>query len=92
MIATKQLFGCMEIKTMTMNNYEKIKNMNIDEMANLFFFVKPKGCGFCEGQYMGCLRQAGCIQAIKEWLNGTKPPADYEKYSNKKWNGGSDGH
>lgn len=77
---------------MTMNNYEKIKNMNIDEMANLFFFVKPKGCGFCEGQYMGCLRQSGCIQAIKEWLKGTKPPADYEKYSNKKWNEGSDGH
>ena len=77
---------------MTMNNYEKIKNMNINEMANLFFFVKPKGCGFCEGQYMGCLRHSECIQAIKEWLKGTKPPAEYEKYSNKKWNGGSDGH
>lgn len=77
---------------MAMNNYEKIKNMNIDEMANMFFMTKPKGCGFCMGAYMGCLRQASCVQAIKDWLKSTNPPADYENGNNKKWNGDSAGH
>lgn len=65
-----------------MNNFEKIKNMNIDEMAEMFFYTKPKGCGFCEGAYMGCLRQADCIQAIKSWLKSTKAPAGYNNNRN----------
>ena len=43
------------------------------------------------GAYMGCLRQVNCVQSIKEWLMSTKAPADYEKHSNKKWNGGGNG-
>ncbi len=74
-----------------MNNYEKIKNMSVDEIAEMLFQVKPKSCGFCMGAYMGCLRQVNCVQSIKEWLMSTKAPADYEKHSNKKWNGGGNG-
>lgn len=56
-----------------MNNYERIKTMSIDKMAEFFANMKPKGCGLCMGQYMGCLRQVSCKSSIKEWLLSDKP-------------------
>jgi hypothetical protein len=50
-----------------MNNYEKIKNMTIKEMAELFATSKPKCCGLCHPK-MGCLREVSCTGAIKDWL------------------------
>lgn len=43
-------------------NYERIKNMTVEEMAEFFSTMKPKGCGLCMGVYMGCLRQVSCKQ------------------------------
>lgn len=54
-------------------NYERIKAMSVDEMANFFAEMKPKGCGLCMGVYMGCLRQVSCKQSIKDWLLSDKP-------------------
>lgn len=54
-------------------NYERIKAMSVDEMANFFTEMKPKGCGLCMGVYMGCLRQVSCTNSIKEWLLSDKP-------------------
>lgn len=55
-------------------NYERIKDMTIEEMAELLSTIKPKACGMCIGVYDGCLRQVSCKQSIKEWLNSNKPP------------------
>ena len=52
-----------------LTNYERIKAMSVDEMANFFAEMKPKGCGLCMGVYMGCLRQVSC----KNWLLSDKP-------------------
>ena len=49
-------------------NFEKIKEMSIEELAALFSTVHPKCCGFCNGQYMGCLREVSCKSGIKGWL------------------------
>lgn len=57
-----------------MNNYERIKSMTVDEMAELFNSSKPKCCGFCMGYYMGCLRMIDCKNAIKDWLMSDRPP------------------
>lgn len=54
-------------------NYEKIKNMTLDEMAELFATTKPKTCGMCIGAFDGCLRQVSCKQSIKHWLMSNKP-------------------
>ena len=55
-----------------MNNYERLKAMSVDEMAEFFAYMKPKGCGLCTGAYMGCLRQVSCTESIKEWLLSDK--------------------
>lgn len=56
-----------------MNNFEKIKSMSLDEMADFFSSTKPKACGLCIGQYTGCLREVSCKGAIKEWLQDSRP-------------------
>lgn len=61
-----------------MNNYEKIKSMSIEELAELFATMKPKGCGLCMGVYHGCLRQVSCKGSILEWLMSNKTPRKLE--------------
>lgn len=53
-----------------MNNYEKIKSMSIEEMAEYFAYGrKPKACGFCiAGNGGNCLIQVSCHSAIQQWL------------------------
>lgn len=52
-----------------MNNYEKIKNMSIDEMAN-FLPIAGEYCEVCIF-YGGTCPQDGtdCNEVIKQWLN-----------------------
>ena len=48
-----------------MNNYEKIKNFSIDEMAILI----SKGCAYCDFNCHNCLCEDDiCLKYIKQWL------------------------
>ena len=49
-------------------NYEKIKSMNIDEMAKYYATHLPKCCWMCAGTKNGCLREISCVSGIKQWL------------------------
>lgn len=51
-----------------MNNYEKIKQMSIDEMVEYYAKHKPRACHMCTGMKNGCLREISCISGIKSWL------------------------
>lgn len=51
-----------------MNNFEKIKNMTLDEMALYFATRLPKSCHLCLGQKTGCLREVSCVSGIKGYL------------------------
>lgn len=51
-----------------MNNFERIKNMSIDEMAKYYATHLPKCCHMCTGMKSGCLREVSCISGIKSWL------------------------
>ncbi len=68
-----------------MNNFEFIRNMNIDELAELLSIIKPKACGFCMGQCTGCLREVSCKSAIKDWLNSNRPPQYLDRVKEAKW-------
>lgn len=55
-----------------MNNYEKIKNMNIDEMQTFIydFIDEYEVCGYCPIRKF-CLKTDGtitCKGAVKQWL------------------------
>lgn len=66
-------------------NYERIKNMTVEEMAELFATTKPKTCGMCTGAFDGCLRQVSCKQSIKipkyldEYINEYKEKTGISK-------------
>lgn len=47
-------------------NYEKIKNMTVDEMAEYLF--NRAGCSFCVYEFTECNEAIGCIEGIKQWL------------------------
>ena len=47
-------------------NYEKIKQMTVDEMAECF--SNTAGCGFCVYEFTECNSAVGCIQGITQWL------------------------
>jgi hypothetical protein len=48
-------------------NYEKIKNMNIDEMAE--YLSNIAGCAFCIYEFeQDCNQAVGCVCSIKQWL------------------------
>ena len=70
-----------------MNNYERLKTMSVDEMAEFFAYMKPKGCGLCMGAYMGCLRQVSCTESIKEWLLSDKPERKLDKVKEEECSG-----
>jgi len=53
-----------------MNNYEKIKNMSIDDMAE---FIRCDDCFYCEARDIcGCWHfdepHENCIKYAKQWL------------------------
>ena len=57
-----------------MNNYEKIKQMSVDEMAEWFLKnLEPLKCEFCKewsaksGDYVYCLHD-DCEDGIKQYL------------------------
>ncbi len=66
-------------------NYERIKNMTVEEMAEFFSSSKPKCCGFCMGVYMGCLRESDCKSAIKSWLKSDRAPCFLDDKKQKLW-------
>ena len=47
-----------------MNNYEKIKNMSIDEMAK---WLSKNICNYCIYQKQDC-EDFKCYDGIKQWL------------------------
>ena len=47
-----------------MTNYERIKQMTVDEMAN--FFYHRFDCGACPADEVRCF--TSCEMFIKEWL------------------------
>lgn len=50
-------------------NYEKIKNMTVEELAE--FFHKTNACFYCiyEGlEETECDESEGCLSGIKQWL------------------------
>lgn len=49
-----------------MNNYEKIKQMKVDEMAN--FLSNRAACGFCIYEFDECNEAIRCVEGIKQWL------------------------
>jgi len=55
-----------------MNNYEKIKNMSIDEMAE--FFSERFGCYLCPQSLKECstLKPRPCDEILKDWLKECK--------------------
>ena len=49
-----------------MNNYEKIKNMTVDEIAE--WLSNRAGCCFCIYEFTECNEAIGCVDGIKQWL------------------------
>lgn len=49
-----------------MTNYEKIKNMTIDEMADMIC-NQQTGCGCCR-HYIDCVQSRNMGLGIKKWL------------------------
>ena len=56
-----------------MNNFARIKQMNIDELAEFLFFVQTDGCshcsyygGICNGKFFDT---KSCVQGIKAFLS-----------------------
>ena len=56
-----------------MNNYKKIKNMTLDEMAEKIWTYTVWSCDFCTGA--DCPEEEGeeppkdfCVHRIKQWL------------------------
>ena len=48
-------------------NYERIKNMSIDEMAE--YLSNRAGCCYCVYEFTECNSAVGCIQGITQWLS-----------------------
>ena len=56
-----------------MNNFEKIKNMTLDEMAEMLCYKTLNSCAFCSQNYelLGgyCPPAGKCdIKYVKQWL------------------------
>ena len=53
-----------------MNNFEKIKQMNIDEMAK--FILNSASCStyckYIQEPIASCKKKNNCINGIKQWL------------------------
>jgi hypothetical protein len=49
-----------------MNNYDKIKNMTVDEMAE--YISKSSNCGKCAFLELNFACHCECSKGIKQWL------------------------
>ena len=49
-----------------MNNYEKIKNMSVEEMAKFIYLVNPMYCIDCPA-YNIC-KGGECTKTLEQWL------------------------
>jgi hypothetical protein len=49
-----------------MNNYEKIKNMTVEEMAE--YISKSSNCGKCTLADLDLACHCECSKGIKQWL------------------------
>jgi len=49
-----------------MTNFEKIKNMNIEEMTN--FFNANSSCDMCSNNHSVCSSEIRCVEGIKNYL------------------------
>lgn len=49
-----------------MNNYERIKQMSVDEMAE--WLSNRAGCCFCIYEFTECNEADGCVEGIKQRL------------------------
>lgn len=72
-----------------MNNYERIKNMSLDEIA-LFVEKIGNNCHFCVLQNLDCIGN-NCKEGIKQWLLSESEEYMYLvcrhcDYLNAKWN------
>lgn len=48
-------------------NYEKIKKMKVDELAE--YLSNRAGCAFCIYEFeQDCNQAIGCVEGIKQWL------------------------
>ena len=48
-------------------NYENIKSMSVDEMAE-FFFATKNSCNSCVAKLEKCSTKPDCKKDIKQWL------------------------
>ena len=62
---SKHCIGCLQNATdkyVKMTNYDRIKNMSVEEMASILF----SGCH----EYMDCeLKTESCESCVENWLN-----------------------
>lgn len=49
-----------------MTNFEKIKNMSIEEMVK--FFDANSSCDMCFNNYAVCSSRRKCVEGIKKYL------------------------
>lgn len=62
-----------------MTNYERIKNMSVDEMAKEIFDKVEEGCRYCSRRKCSPIAtERDCISGIVEYLNSEAMP-NYEK-------------
>lgn len=66
-ITEEEFFKNLGIKKIK-NNYDKIKQMSVNEMAVFLATSKPRACFLCTGQQMSCLRMVSCTQGVKDYL------------------------
>ena len=50
-----------------MNNFEKIKNMTLDEMAEWIINIEPLHCRNCPANKI-CFGEMDCKRTIRQWL------------------------
>lgn len=68
-----------------MNNYERIKNMTLEEMSKIIGDISP--CEFCiyNDSLKSCLNSGmDCGNATKEWLKQEVKNDDFEEIELKK--------
>lgn len=51
-----------------MNNYEKIKSMTIEEMAEFFYCCSDMSCNYCTAPQKCKGNQEECLKGHEQWL------------------------
>lgn len=61
---------CCEYYKPKRTNFSRIKNMNVEDMAELIMHYTNFGCSFCNGkQKCRCQSFKDCTKNIGKWLN-----------------------